>query len=288
MKVDHFIVFVGASASLATQLSSLEKRISKSRVIAPAMKKKYIGITEEAIRLASTELYYAFEKELSPSQQARLYLWMYEPTTIKQLESIWGEFGHSCWVETIPRIYVHKNKDTKIYIDNRIKIIRQMLHEISNATYVQRKSSPLSLPLRNFNSRITIRLKSYWYNNLDKFQISKEIRSLKAQYKQVKIKNRGYKDNNSLIFSPANDNECHGKPHPTGDSKSKIFLCGRFRYGVSLFPGFHFDVSSENSSTINCHLRTASGDIINYASAKKRYVNIFPNDYILPKIKSGV
>ena len=54
------------------------------------------------------------------------------------------------------------------YLEDRTNEIRPLLHEISNCTYAQRKTSPLTLPLRNFSSQITKDLKGYWYDGLDK------------------------------------------------------------------------------------------------------------------------
>ena len=283
MTVEHYIVFIGAGAALANQLFLLEGRIAKSRVIAPAVGKKQVGVTEAAVELASKKLHDQIAGEDSPSRQARLYLWMYEPTNFDNLALVWKVFGHASWVETIPRSYLHKVTATMGYLEDRTNEIRPLLHEISNSTYAQRKTSPLTLPLRNFSSQITKDLKGYWYNGLDKSQISRRIGTFKARYSQTKHKARGgYKDDKALIFKPAIDTECHGKPHPIG-TECKAFVCGRFRYGVSLFCGFHFDVSAESSPTIQCNLRTSSGNTRSIRSEKRTYVNIFPNDYILPK-----
>ena len=108
MTVEHYIVFIGAGAALATQLFLLEGRIAKSRVIAPAVGKKQVGVTEAAVELASKKLHDQIAGEDSPSRQARLYLWMYEPTNFDNLALVWKVFGHASWVETIPRSYLHK------------------------------------------------------------------------------------------------------------------------------------------------------------------------------------
>ena len=281
MNIDHYIVFVGAGAPLATELSNLEGRISKSRVIAPAVKRKNIGVTSAAIELAASKLYDELSRDSDPSQVARLYLWMYRPPTAEQFARVWSAFGQASWVEIVPISYSHKVRTTKEYLERRISEIRPLLHKVSNSTYAQRKSSPLSLPLRNFTSVVTKDLKAYWYNDLNENQISKKVQQFKRRYSQTRNAcKQGYRDDKALIFKPAKDTECHGKPHPIG-SEYKTFFCGRFRYGVSLFPGFHFDVSAENSSTIQCDLRTPTG---NRRSARnERYVNIFPNDYILPE-----
>ena len=283
MTIEHYIVFIGAGAPLSTQLSSIQRRISKSKIIAPAVKRKHVGTTETAARLASIELYNELALEDAPVQKARLYLWMYEPTSFEQFELVRKMFGHASWIETIPRTYLHKVKDTKEYLQNRINEIRPLLHEISGAAYAQRKSSPLALPLRNFSSQFTRELRSYWYNGLSQEQIAKQIRFFKNRYSQTKSRaKQGYRDDKALIFRPANDTECHGKPHPMG-TECKAFFCGKFRFGVSLFPGFHFDVSAENAATIQGNLRTASGTTRSIRSERRRYINIFPNDFLLPE-----
>ena len=201
MTVDHFIVFIGAGASLATELSSIEKRFEKSRVVAPAVKKEQVGTSEAAIRLAANKLYDELSREDVPSQVARLYLWMYNPTSAEQFDQVWKTFGHTSWIETIPITYVHQVKATKVYLQDRMNEIQPLVHEISSATYSQRKSSPLSLPLRNFTSPITKDLRTYWYNDLDKNQVSRKIRRFKNRYLQTKKKDiRGYRDDKALIF----------------------------------------------------------------------------------------
>ena len=281
MTIEHYIVFIGAGQPLAEELSRLEDRISKSRVIAPAMKKHQIGLTDAAIERAAQELHNKLSADDDPSQFARLYLWMYWPTSSEKFERVWQAFGHASWVETIPTSYLYKVRPTRKYLQNRTNEIRRMLHEVSHSTYVQRKSSPLPLPLRNFTSSVTKDLKTYWYNDLNDEQLSDEIRRLKTRYSQMKnAAKQGYRDDRALIFKPANDNECHGKAHPSGSEK-KTFFCGRFRYGVSLFPGFHYDVSAEKSATIQCHLWGPSGD--RRRARNRRYINIFPNDYIHPE-----
>ena len=282
MTIEHYIVFIGAGAPLADELSSIQKRIAKSKVVAPAVKRRYVGITETAVNLASTKLHNELALEGRVSQNARLYIWMYDPTNVDQIELVWSTFGHASWIETIPGKYLHQVTDTRQYVEVRIRQIRPLLHEISGAAYAQRKTSPLVLPLRNFSSLVTRELKCYWYNDLSREQITKIIRSFKNRHSQTWNKTKsGYIDEKALVFRPANDTECHGKAHPMG-SQHKAFFCGRFRFGVSLFPGFHFDVSAEKNPTIQCDLRTDSGGRRSMSSENRKYINIFPNDFLLP------
>lgn len=283
MTIKHYIVFVGASARLSTELVALNKRISNAHVVAPAMGKRYVEATQKASESASEELFKVLKLDEAQTQPARLSLWMYEPTSPDQFERIWDCFGHSAWVETIPRDYLHKIRPTREYLERRINEILPLLHAVSGATYAQRKSSPLTLPLRNFTSRITRDLKGYWYNQLGEEKILKSIKKFKIRYSQLKSNEfGGYVDKKSLVFKPAKDTECHGKTHPTG-SLSKSFTCGRFRYGVALFPGFHFDVSATKSPTIKCRLLTSSGAFRAVQNENRGYINIFPNDHLLPE-----
>ncbi|MDE0305273.1 MAG: hypothetical protein OXI87_10370 [Albidovulum sp.] len=283
MTIDHYIVFIGARASLSDELSLIQKRISKSKVIAPAVKRKHVGITESSVNLASTMLHDELKKEQNASQQARLYVWMYSPTSADQLDLVWAAFGHASRIEIIPTRYLDKVGNTREFIEDRIKQVRPLLHEISAAAYAQRNTSPLALPLRNFSSSVTRDLRRFWYNELDQEQITGKIRSFWNRHRQTRSKGKGgYIDEKNLVFRPATDSEYHGQARPTG-SEPKVFFCGRFRFGVSLFPGFHFDVSSEKSATIECDLRTAWGGKRSMRHESRAYINIFPNDFLLPE-----
>ena len=281
MAIEHYIVFVGAGRPLAEELLKLEGRIAKSRVIAPAARRADVGLTDAAVELASSRLHEELSSETDSSKVARLYLWMFHPVSTGEFDRIWREFGHASWIETIPRSLFHNKVGTRERLEGRTKELQGLLHEVSGYTYGRRKTAPLSLPLRNFTSGITRELKTYWYNDLTADQLMEKIRNLKARYSQLSVKpERAYKDEKGLVFKPAEDTELHGKARPAG-SMHRTFLCGRFRFGVSLFPGFHFDVTSANSSTIQCELRTPTGS--RRSVRNRKHVNIFPNDHILPE-----
>ncbi len=281
MTIEHYIVFIGASAPLATELAAMKKRIANAHIVAPAVKKYEVGATRAAISLALINLFEQLGREGVHSEPARLSLWMYEPTSAEQFKDVWSAFGHSAWVETVPKDFLHKMKSTRLFIQERINVIRPLLHEVSNSAYANRNSSPLSLPLRNFDSPITADLKKYWYNDLSKSELSQKIKALKMRLLQTRVKDRGgFKDDKTLIFKPAE--ELHGTPHPTG-AEHKSFACGRFRYGVALFPGFHYDVSAQKTSTIQCELKNSCGEPRLVKGEKRRYINIFPNDHLLPE-----
>ena len=281
MATEHYIVFIGAGGPLADELLKLEGRISNSRVIAPAVKRGKVGLTDTAVELTSSQLHEELSRETDSSQVARLYLWMFQPESGTQFDRVWRAFGHASWVETIPRSLFHNAVGTRERLEGRTKEIRRLLHDVSRFTYGQRKTTPFSLPLRNFTSGITGELKKYWYNGLTADQLSERMRKLKARYSQLRITSeRAYKDEKGLVFKPAEDTELHGRARPAG-SIHRTFFCGRFRFGVSLFPGFHFDVTSANSSTIQRELRTPTGS--RRSARDMRHVNIFPNDYILPE-----
>ena len=283
MTTEHYIVFIGANRPLADELSELEKRIELSKVVAPAVRRKQVGITQAAVSLASEKLHKQLASEGHAAQSARLYLWMYDPADEDQLDLVWSAFGHASWIETIPSCYRDKKRPTRLYVEERIREVRQLLHIVSEYTYARRRSSPLTLPLRNFSSEVAANLKSYWYNDLDLEKLTSTIKKLMNRHAQSYNRpKRGYIDDNHLVFCPAKNSDCHGLAHPTG-TEPKAFFCGRFRFGVSLFPGFHFEVSARNGPTIRSDLYTALGDRRVMSSENRRYINIFPNDFLRPE-----
>lgn len=283
MKIDHYIVFIGANAALSTELGSMRSRIEGARIVAPAVKKRQIGATQPAISIAMEALVSELAKATSHSEPARLSLWFYDPDNADQFRNVWAAFGHSAWVESVPRSLMNKIGPTREFIENRINSIRPLLHEVSSAAYAKRKTSPLPLPLRNFTSPITTKLKTYWYNDLDAGSLSKKIKSFRMQFRQLRGETLdGYKDDKALIFKPAKDEECHGLAHPTG-AVGKAFACGRFRYGVALFAGFHYDVRDAKKRPLQVDLETSFGTVRSLRSEKRTYINIFPNDHLLPE-----
>lgn len=283
MTTEHYITFVGAGAALSSELIKIQKRIQGATVIAPAMGKRKAGINSASTNKTLETLHSELANSRSCKEVARMTVWFYEPDEHSQFDEIWSAFGHSAWVETIPRRYVDKLQQTREYIEKRIKEIAPLLHTLSGATFAQRKSSPLTLPLRNFRSKLTKDLRKYWYYELDEAQLKKRIKSFRHRYREMRDDALGgFIDEGALVFSPAKDEALHGMAHPTG-STAKSFACGRFRYGVALFPGFHFDVSAEKSATIQRELRDCDGNSRSVKGEKREYINIFPNDHLLPE-----
>lgn len=282
MTIDHYIVFVGAGASLSTELKIIEGRLPRVRIISSVMGKKHAGVNKVSSDASILALFKELANGKVSKETARLSVWFYKPSEAGQMDHIWNAFGHSAWVQSIPRSYMHKNGPTRQFIEEKIKTVAPLLHVVSGATYGQRKTSPLTLPLRNFGSKLTIELKQHWYNELEEDQLKKKVKAYKNRYAELRSREKsGFLDDKSLVFSPASDGALHGKAHPTG-STPKSFTCGRFRYGVALFPGFHFDVSASRTATIQCEIRTSSGDTRTVKSEKREYINIFPNDHLLP------
>ncbi|EBA14431.1 hypothetical protein RSK20926_02142 [Roseobacter sp. SK209-2-6] len=283
MTTEHFIIFVGAGPALSSELTKIQKRVQGATVICPAMGKKKTGVNAISVAKALEGLHQELSDGRSCEETARMTVWFYEPQEPGEFETVWSKFGHSAWVEVVPREYVDKVLQTREFIEKRINGILPLLHTVSGATYAQRKSAPLTIPLRNFKSKLTKDLKKYWYNELNEAQLKKKIKSFKHRYFELKSnEHEGFVDEGSLVFSPAKDEALHGIAHPTG-ATAKSFACGRFRYGVALFPGFHFEVSATKSPTIQRELRDSDGSTRLIKSENRTYINIFPNDHLLPK-----
>jgi hypothetical protein len=261
----------------------MSRRFGEIRVVAPAMPKNQRGINGESLRRASTQLQSEIMKHQA-DEPARLSVWAYKPNNVESIENLWWHFNPAAWIEWLPSTLADKDRPTRLAIESRIAPVKSLLHEVSGEIYPARKVSHLPLPLRNFKSPITEKLLEHWYNDLSVDQLRHRVRSVGAAFRQRHTRNRCHIDDRDLVFTPARDSECHGKPHPTGDN-TKCFLAGKFRFGAALYAGFHYDVAHEKpNQTMKCVLLDSTGSSRDMKPERRRYINIFPNDYLLPRI----
>ncbi|URK88558.1 hypothetical protein LP421_15980 [Rhizobium sp. RCAM05350] len=229
----HYLVFVGATPSLSTELLKLTKRIQDMVVIAPAMPKGRRGLSSHAIEASLKATFEKLQQSNSNSEPARFSVWSYNPLDQHELELLWGAFGRASWVEFVPENLKDKDSQTRNHIEKRVNEIKSLLHEVSSAVFASRKTSPFTLPLENFESPITAVLKKMWYRGLALAEVKREIQRHTVQHKQRRSEGQvSFEDDRHLLFSPAKDTECHGKVHPTGSTPIS-FLGGRFQFGVT-------------------------------------------------------
>jgi hypothetical protein len=278
----HFLVFVGAGASLSTELAALKRRFQDLEVVAPAAAKQARGISNVAVQDALNSLALVLRKQGSTKHPAKLTVWAYGPDRPDQFLTLWECFGRSSWIELLPEHLVHKDGPTRIYIQNRLESITGPLHEVSHQIYNRRKTSPFSIPLSNFKSAIIARLSEHWYNGANTESLQKLIEKISRRFRQLHTTStHAHRDDRSLIFSPAADEACHGIAHPMGNT-TRCFVNGRFRFGAALYPGFHYDVRHE-AGPIESTLTDCMGNRRDMRPERKRYINIFPNDHLLPE-----
>jgi hypothetical protein len=281
MSTSHFLVFVGASPTLSTELQVLKHSFQDMQVIAPAAGKRGHGISDRTVRAALEALALSLGEQQSHSQVAKLTVWAYRSDTLKMIEQLWNSFGRSGWIELVPTNLLDKIRPTRLHIQNRIEVINQLLHEVSHQVYARRKASPFSIPLSNFKSQVALALQDYWYQVDTLEALKSRIEKKNQRFRQFHTSGQAHHDDRSLIFSPALDTECHGMPHPIDDG-NKCFVNGRFRFGAALFPGFHYDVRSEKG-LLNCTFVDCMGAFRDMRPEKRKHLNIFPNDHLLPK-----
>jgi hypothetical protein len=251
-------------------------------IIAPAAPRNKRGLSNEAIAQATQELIQRLKSRVSHDQPARLTVWSYGPDSAESFQALWANFGKSAWVELIPLNLMHKERLTRLYMEDRLAVVTKLLHEVSHQVYARRKQSAFPLPFANFRSALVTQLSDYWYNQTDVESLKKVIGKLSDRLKQAHTNSdRAHQDDRSLIFAPAKEEAYHGKPHPTGSSPLS-FVNGRFRFGTALFPGFHYDVS-QASGLLACILYDSEGVGRNMAPEKREYLNVFPNDFLLPQ-----
>ncbi|UFX45236.1 hypothetical protein HAP47_0000395 [Bradyrhizobium sp. 41S5] len=279
----HFLVFVGASPSLSTELLALQKRFVDVKVIAPAARKGDRGISQANVERASEEFITALKSATEQDSPARLSVWCFAPESADSVEMLWHSFGRSAWIEFVPSNLINKDRPTRIFIEQKLDEVFGCLHQIYLYVYGSRKTSPVSLPFENFRSDMTSEFQKYWYRGRTDTDLKKHLASLAGRFRREHTTSEhSHRDDRKLLFSPAEDGACHGQPHPTGSSRH-AFINGRFRFGSALYPGFHYDVTAENRSTLECILVNAEGQERAMKSEKRTYINIFPNNYLSPE-----
>src|SRR5215472_9515154 len=171
-----YLVFVGATPSLSTELLTLRSRLSVT-VIAEASTKNKRGGHPEAISRAISGLIRAIRSSDKTTVVGRLSVWMHAETG-DRFDQLWNEVGRYGWVELIPSTLIDKNLQTRQYIEQRYHLVRECLHEISNELYSHRRRSPFSLPLRNFESKILYEFQKPWYANYTVQEVKKNINKI--------------------------------------------------------------------------------------------------------------
>ena len=280
MSTPHYLVFIGASASLSEELKRIE--LSKGvKLIAPAASKTDRGINSNSIRDALSALKHALAHDGRHREEARLSVWAYEPIEQTRSVELWQAFGKSGWIELIPARLINQNRPTRLHVFGRLSDVGPLMHEVASAVYGGRRTSPLPLPFQNFRSGLLDELAEYWYSDLSYDAFKRFLGKIHQRFRETHTRSdRKHYDERSLAFSPAGNSECHGQSHPHG-SCDRCFVGGRFRFGAALFPGFHYDVSSSNG-TLSCTLYDCEGNQRDLGPERRSYINIFPNDHLLP------
>ena len=280
MTAAHFLVFVGAGPSLSTELSDLEHRFEGLVVIAPAVEKHARGLTNNAVQRAVAGLIEVLKSQESHREPARLSVWSYEPRDPAQFQPLWNAFGKSAWIELVPVSLVNKDSQTRIHIQGRLQSLAQLIHVVAYHVYNGRRASPLPLPFRNFRNKLIHDFEAYWYRDTNSTSLKRAIDRRAQAFRRLRTAEGAHRDDRALLFAGARDTECHGQPHPVGETDT-CFIEGQFRFGAALFPGFHYDVRNE-ARLLNCTLYDCRGVPRHIGPEKRTYINIFPNDHLLP------
>jgi hypothetical protein len=280
MSPPHFLVFVGASPSLSTELTVIRNAFTETAVIAPAVPKGERGLTNIAVQRATQALIGALRAGENYREPARLSVWSYEPEHADQFGWLWNVFGKSAWIELIPADLKDKDRLTRLYIQERMSPLMQLIHVIAHDVYNGRKKSPVTLPFRNFRNKILLELREYWYRGADVVSLKRTLEKMGQRFRQFRDAEGAHRDDRALLFKGARDTECHGQPHPVGDDDI-CFVEGRFRFGAALFPGFHYDVRPK-VGLLECILRDCRDIERDLKPERRAYINIFPNDHLLP------
>jgi hypothetical protein len=282
MSTPHYLVFIGPTPSLSTELLKLSFESKEIQMVAPAARKHDKGASERAIQDALSSLKAALARDDRHREAARLSVWTFEPEREVQFETLWRAFGTAAWIELVPARLRDQDRLTRLYIQDRIRDVNPLIHLVASEVSGHRKTSPLPLPFQNFKSKAIGELtKQHWYAGMALSSFKVALEKTHQRFREMHTSaDRKHYDDRSLGFSPAANTECHGQSHPMG-SCDRCFVGGRFRFGAALFPGFHYDVSTA-AGRLNCTLFDCEGVARDLWPERRTYINIFPNDYLLP------
>ena len=279
----HFFVFIGANSAISLELKMLERGRDGVIVIAPAMKKSEVGLCKASIDKAFVALLETVQSAKVIDEKCRLSVCSFPTDSFEKLTYLWKNFGGASWINFVPFTNIHKPTKLRDDVESVLIENRLMLHKISGAVYSNRRKSPFCLPLKNFISDEANMLKAHWYWGLSGEELEEKIKLTMHKHRSRLCEDGvSFSDNRELVFSPAKDTECHGQVHPTGTNQ-KTYLRGKFRLGVSLYPGFHYDVKDGKGRNLQASLIDSDSGVRDLRSEKKSYINIFPNDVLLPK-----
>jgi hypothetical protein len=279
----HIAIFVGAGPSLSTQFVKLAKSFSKTVTLAPTPPKGERGTTKVSIDLAIDAVWSELKESERHDTFMSLSVWAVEPAESNLLDYLLREFGMAGWIELLPMELASKDGPTLQVIRKRMATLPSLMAPVSAEVYARRRTSPLPLPFQNFRCRNLMELNGLWYRGLDTSKLEAKISTVSHKFKQSHTRSDGaHHDDRKLAFAPAKNNECHGRAHPTGSTKT-CFINGRFRFGSALYPGFHYDVRAERG-TLACILYDCEGRSRDLRSENREYINIFPNSVLLPAL----
>lgn len=278
-----YAVFVGATAAISDELAKIERGRTDVLVLAPTVKKNEIGLNSSSINIAFQVTMSVLRSANVSQEKCRLVVLTFSSSDFEAVSLLNSTFGAAAWIEFIGKENIHKTTKLRAQVEEFLGKIPSVLHEVSSEVFGRRKSSPLCLPLKNFSAPISSDLKRMWYTSGAEKDVRERIVRFRTDFAQRRRFNgKSFVDDRGLLFSPSADGECHGVAHPTGRS-DKTFIRGKFRYGVSLFPGFHYDVRDERGRNIQSTLVDADRGERDLRSEKREYINVHPNDVLLPE-----
>lgn len=277
MERADIIVFVGAPPSLSTELLKLKTRGGGRRVIAVASPKSQRGINAMTVAAAAKKA--ALSLVEADVEVATFSVWAYEETQT-QFDLLWRAFGQCAWIVLLPARLRDKDVQTREQVERTLGGVKPLLHEVSYELWSRRKKSPLPLPFGNFRGAVTRDFLQPWYFGQDHAALKDFLRKKRDRFASNHKFRDSFIDDRSYIFTAAANEALHGRAHFAG--QVPCFLNGRFRFGVTGVAGHHYDVRKE-SGLLDGVFTDCEGKSRDFASERREYINIFPNDHLLPE-----
>lgn len=299
----HILVFLYPSREI---LKKLGPQLAQLGVAVLALER---GVNpRESVDRYRTRILHEAAKMLAvgdaKTPKIQLTFWIYEKEYCTDADNMMGELSIIAPIFTIPEELFGSVYETISFILKKFEIVQNYLNIIDTQVVGRRKTTILLLPPLNFRSDILnkflhdfgifIKNKvrehpgvSYTTFNDDKSVVAEWLDKWRRKFiDRHRWRPDGisqspcYHDLRGYAFQPTMPNADHGKPHPTDNPI--CYLRGRFRFGVSMVSGFHYDVQPLRLF-LHGYFYHCDGREEFLAESKYVRANIFPNDHIILK-----
>ncbi len=283
----HIAVMAGARQKVVTTVAQA-LRPRGILLVAPVPEQNGDGVSERYKRTLIDHTAATVREWQAKSRVVTLSFWHYDfgegADQNRDLRRLF--FPFACQVG-IPRTYYNHPIHTANFIIDSVENIEKFLAAITKEVTSRRNTSPVVLPIENFRSKILPRFADDIYFRAFIVDIETWLKSRKKYFREQHSRRPSsgsnkpcFHDDRHYAFQPNQEANGHGRKWPSSDQR--CYLKGWLRFGATLVGGFHYDVQPTRGNVAGNFFH-CDGRVEDFTGKGFTYVNIYPNDHIIPK-----